>query len=259
MIYRGAALFVFCILSSIANSQNLNLGGGLAFQAGEELNYKIKYSIFNAAEATLKVEAGDKKLSNKVGLHLVATGKTTSGLRLLAKVNNRYDSYIDTQTLLPEIYTENIREDNYRRDGYVLFDREKNEAITNKKDTFDVSEKILDVISSFYYSRCLDISKFKKGDTYHLEYFLEGKSYPMEIEYLGIEKVKSDLGTFECHKFSPSLQPGRIFRKDSKMYLWITNDANRIPLKVQVEILVGSLYLELSSYKGLKYNLTSRK
>lgn len=242
-----------------AGSQILDIENGLSFQAGEVLNYKVKYSIFQAAEATLRVEESDKKFSNKKSLHLIATGKTTNALRLLSKVNNRYDSYIDTQTLLPNIYTENIREDNYRRDGYILFDRKSNIAINNKKDSFNVSEKVLDVISCFYYSRCLDITKLKKGDKYHLEYFIEGKTYPMEVQYLGLEKVESDLGTFECHKFSPSLQPGRIFRKDSKMYLWITNDANRIPLKVQVEILVGSLYLELKSYSGLKYNLTSKK
>lgn len=230
-----------------------------AFQAGEELRYKIKYSIFSAAEATLKVEESDKIINNQPTTHLVATGKTTSGLSLLTKVNNRYDSYIDDKSKLPLLYTENIHEDRYRRDGYALFDRNSKKVINNKKDTFNAPDGVMDVISAFYYARCFDISNISLGHKFHLDYFIENKTYPLDIEYLGKETIENDLGKFECLKFSPSLQPGRIFRKNSKMYLWITNDANRVPLKVQVEILVGSLYLELKSYKGLKYELTSRK
>lgn len=63
------------------------------------------------------------------------------------------------------------------------------------------------------------------------------------------------MGTFNCLKFSPSIQPGRIFRKDSRLYLWITDDNNRIPVKAQVEILVGSVTMELTDAAGLRYPL----
>jgi hypothetical protein len=63
------------------------------------------------------------------------------------------------------------------------------------------------------------------------------------------------LGKIECIKFSPSIRPGRIFRKNSRLYLWISNDANRIPVKAKAEVIVGAITMEISSATGLKENL----
>jgi len=76
--------------------------------------------------------------------------------------------------------------------------------------------------------------------------------YP-PLKYIGKEMVKSKLGNIRCLKFSPSIKPGRIFKKDSRLYLWITDDGNRVPVKAEVEILVGSVTMEIKSATGLKY------
>ena len=67
------------------------------------------------------------------------------------------------------------------------------------------------------------------------------------------------MGTFNCLKFNPTIIPGRIFRKDSKLYLWITDDNNRIPVKAHVEVVVGSLTMDLTGAKGIKYPLNPLK
>ncbi len=75
------------------------------------------------------------------------------------------------------------------------------------------------------------------------------------ITYLGKELVKTPLGKLKCLKFSPSLEPGRVFKKDSKLTLWVTDDDNRIPVKAQVDILIGAVTLELTGAKGLRHPL----
>jgi hypothetical protein len=92
-----------------------------------------------------------------------------------------------------------------------------------------------------------------------MDYFLDDGVTNLTVQYIGKERVKTTLGTFNCLKFSPSIQPGRIFRKDSKLYLWITDDQNRIPVKAQVEILVGSVTMELTHASGLKHPLIASK
>jgi hypothetical protein len=67
--------------------------------------------------------------------------------------------------------------------------------------------------------------------------------------------IKTKLGKIRCLKFSPSIKPGRIFRKDSRLYLWVSDDGNRVPLKAQVEILVGSVIMEIKSADGLQHPL----
>ena len=71
--------------------------------------------------------------------------------------------------------------------------------------------------------------------------------------------MDSKLGKIRCLKFSPSIDPGRIFRKDSNLYLWITDDGNRVPVKAQVEIIVGAVTMEIKSAEGLKYPLAKEK
>jgi len=70
---------------------------------------------------------------------------------------------------------------------------------------------------------------------------------------VGKETIKTKLGNIRCLKFSPVIKPGRVFRKDSKLYLWVTDDGNRVPVKAEVEILVGSVTLEIKTAEGLKY------
>jgi hypothetical protein len=90
-----------------------------------------------------------------------------------------------------------------------------------------------------------------------MDYFLDDGVTKLDIQYVGKEKVKTAIGTFNCLKFSPAIQPGRIFRKDSKLYLWITDDGNRIPVKAQVELVVGSVTMELATATGLKFPLNA--
>lgn len=73
-----------------------------------------------------------------------------------------------------------------------------------------------------------------------------------------MKKIKTTLGTIECIKLSPEITPGRIFKKNSQLFLWVTNDGNRIPVKAQVEILIGSITMELVQASGLKYKLGER-
>lgn len=233
-------------------SQNLENRKEPAFKPGEELKYRLRYGFITAAEATLNVLDSDVRFDNKAVYHLVAQGRTAASFNLFYKVRNRYDSYIDRTELIPYLYTENIREANYRRVDKVRFYQDQEKVVGNK-GTFKGKDKTFDLVSAFYFARSLDLSSVKLGTEFTIPYFLDDEVSELKITYVGKEKVKTSIGTFNCLKFNPSIKPGRIFRKDSKLYLWITDDGNRIPVKAQVEILVGSVTLEITSAKGLRY------
>src|SRR5690606_28891998 len=90
-----------------------------AFQAGEELSYRLRYGMISAATGTLKVEDSKIKFSSPHSFHLSARGRTSSAFSIFFTVDNRYNSYIDSRTFLPHYYTENIREGSYRRTDVV--------------------------------------------------------------------------------------------------------------------------------------------
>jgi hypothetical protein len=250
-------LLLFLISTTTYSQELLNVKEPV-FQTGEQLAYKLRYGFITAAEANIRVESTDVRFDNKPVYHLVAEGRTAGSFNVFYKVRNRYDSYIDQKDLTPYLYTESIREANYRRSDKARFYQDQKKIVSNK-GTFKGDGQTFDVLSAYYFARSLDISRLSIGSKFSMDYFLDDGVTKLQVQYVGKEKVKTSLGTFNCLKFSPSIQPGRIFRKDSKLYLWITDDGNRIPVKAQVEILVGSVTLELVSVKGLRYPLGTAK
>lgn len=237
---------VFCQqLSTVVNP---------VFKVGEQLNYRLKYGFFTAAEANLRVEATNKTFDGRPAFHIVADGKTAGAFDVFYKVRNRYETYVDEKTLEPYFYTENRHESNYKHSDNVTFNHD-DDKITANKGVFPYKGKVFDFLSAYYFARSIDVSKLKIGDTFNLNYFLEDGIHTLSITYSGREKIQTDLGTFNCLKFNPTIIPGRVFRKDSKLYLWITDDENRIPLRAHVELVVGSITMDLTSVKDLKYPL----
>lgn len=235
-------------------AQELTKIGDPVFQAGEKLNYNLKYGIFTAAQASLRVEESSLKFEGRPVYHIIAEGRTAGTFDIFYKVRNRYETYIDKETLLPYFYAENRHESSYKHMDNVVFNHNNN-TIKAAKGLFHYTGDVFDFVSAYYFARCIDVSKLYVGQTITMQYFLDDGIHTLSITYLGKEKVKCGLGTFNCLKFNPTIIPGHIFRKDSKLYLWITDDGNRIPVKAHVEVIVGSLTMDLASASGLKYPL----
>lgn len=251
-------LSFFAVFTCASYGQELAYLGEPSFKIGEELSYKLKYGFFTAAETTIKVLESDRKFEGNPAFHIVADAKTAGTFDIFYKVRNRYETYVDEKTLEPYFYTENRKEASYKHSDNVTFDH-TTEKIKADKGVFQMKGKTFDFLSAYYFARSIDISKIRVGEKFKLDYFLEDGVHSMEITYSGKEKMDCALGNFNCLKFSPTIIPGRVFRKSSKLYLWITDDANRIPVKAHVELIVGSLTMELTSAKNLKYPLNPLK
>ena len=244
---------IFLTLTSF--SQQLQVKKEPVFQDGEVLQYRLRYGFITAAEATIKVTNSDLKFDNKPTYRLSVDAHTSGTFDVFYKIRDRYDSYIDKTDLLPYFYQENIREASYRRQDKARFNQDGKKVVSNRGTFTSPTTQTFDLVSAYYFARSLDVSKMKVGDTFKLNYFLQDEISALEVEYVGKETIKSKLGNIRCLKFSPSIKPGRIFKKDSRLYLWVTDDGNRVPVKAQVEILVGAVTMELKSAAGLKYAL----
>ncbi len=253
-------LITFFIAASFNNAlgQQITAINEPVFKVGEQLNYSLKYGFFTAAETVIKVEESDKKFGDNPAFHIVADSKTAGTFDVFYKVRNRYETYVDQATLEPYFYTENRHESNYRHTDNVTFNHADNK-ITANKGVFPFKGQVFDFLSAYYFSRGIDVSKMQIGEKFELQYFLEDGVHTLTISYVGREKVNSPLGSFNCLKFNPTIIPGRIFKKNSKLYLWITDDKNRIPVKAHVDLIVGSVTMDLTGAQNLKYPLNPLK
>ena len=74
---------------------------------------------------------------------------------------------------------------------------------------------------------------------------------------MGKEVIKTKYGKFRAIRFKPLLVKGTIFEGGEKMEVWISDDNNKIPLRVESPISVGSVKVDMMSYRNLRYPLTS--
>ncbi|TCZ74802.1 DUF3108 domain-containing protein [Flaviaesturariibacter aridisoli] len=230
------------------------------FQDGEVLNYNVYYSIIgiyvNAATATINVNT--ERLNNRPVYHITAVGKTTSSLEWISKVNDRYETFMDTSTLQPYKFVRNIQEDSYRKFETVTFNRNANTAITND-GVFKVPGCVQDVMSSLYYARNINFDAYKPGDKISFNMFIDNEVYNMYIRYEGKDNIKTKYGKFRAIKFKPLLIKGTVFEGGEKMTVWVSDDENRIPLRVETPLKVGSVKVDMMGYQNLRYPLASLK
>lgn len=228
-----------------------------AFLAGEASTFKVYYTLgvyIAAGEATFNVNL--EKLNNKPVYHITGEGKTYSFYDNFFKVRDKYESFIDTATLKPMKFIRNVYEGGYKKYQNVSFNQETNTAITND-GIFKVPNCVQDVVGAIFYARNIDFNKYKPEDKIPFTMFLDNEVYDLYIRYLGKETIKTKYGKFRAIKFKPLLVKGTIFEGGEKMTVWVSDDANHLPLRVESPISVGSIKVDMMAYRNLRYPLTS--
>ncbi len=255
------ALFITLLL---VHALHLNAGDDFCgirnttFQSGESLTFKVYYTIsgiyFGAGEAKFSVNL--ERLNNKAVYHITGDGKTYSFYDNFFKVRDRYESFIDTETLQPYKFIRNVYEGGYKKYENVTFNQATNTAVSAEGVT-KVPNCIQDVLSSLYYARNIDFNKYKVNDKVPFSMYLDNEVYNLYLRYMGKETIKTKYGKFRSIKFKPLLIKGTIFEGGEKMTVWVSDDLNRIPLRVESPISVGSVKIDMMGYDKLKYTLSS--
>ena len=81
----------------------------------------------------------------------------------------------------------------------------------------------------------------------------------MEILYLHNEKVKTNFGEVNTMVFKPKMQEGRVFQDGEQMKIWISDDKNRLLIKVETQIWAGTIKAVLVKYQEVTYPLSISK
>jgi hypothetical protein len=171
-------------------------------------------------------------------------------------VRDRYESYIDTATLLPQKFIRNVDEGGYKIYNNVSFNQTANTAVSTN-GVFKITDCMQDVVSAIYYARNLNFNGLKPGDKIPFDMFLDDEVHHLYLKYMGREKIKTKYGKFRAIKFKPLLIKGTIFQGGEGMTAWISDDPNHLLLRVESPIVVGSIKVDMMGYKNLRYPLTS--
>lgn len=229
-----------------------------AFQDGEWFKFKMSYSGWlKAGNATLEVKT--TKLNNKDVYHVVGKGWTTGAIKFFFKVKDRYESYFDVNTGLPYKFIRDIDEGGHTKNIEIDFDHKTRLAhVHNKKHktkgSYATEKDVQDMVSAFYYLRNnYDTKSIKAGDEVKLNMFFDEENYEFKLKFLGRETIKTEFGKIKTLIFRPYVMAGRVFKEQESLTLWVSEDENKIPLRIKADLAVGSLRADLEAFKGLKY------
>ncbi len=229
-----------------------------AFKPGEWLKFRIHYGILNASYATLHLTSDT--IEGVPVYHVVGRGRTTGFASIFFKVDDTYESYFGKGNGLPYRFIRKIDEGGYTKDIEINFDYQAGVARyhdrkNRKKMRFEIGNSIQDLISAFYYLRnAYDAEDLVVGESLELDMLYDDDGiFKFRLKYLGKEVLKTKFGPVECLKFRPYVQSGRVFKEEESLSLWVSNDRNKIPIRIQADLMVGSIKADLEGFNSLKH------
>lgn len=220
------------------------------FRTGETLTYNVGWSTyFTAGTATVRVQERRPLSGGRAAYILVAEGKPGSILATLYDLYYKAETQLDTRTLLPLTASVFSKEGSRTRVKTTHFKGAAKTADYSVKTTNLTTRQLTvppytqDALAAIYVLRALP---FKAGDTMTMPVTSGGDVYRARINYGSVESIKTDAGSFQAWKVAVHAvdQAGRPAARS--MNLWFSNDARRLPVKIEAGLAVGAFTLTLA-------------
>lgn len=242
--------FIFLGILTSVNAQQKE-----AYKPGEWLKFRVHYGIINGGYASMEVK--ETYSNNQKTHHVIGKGWSTGMLSWVFPVEDVYESFINPKTGFPLRAIRKVKEGKHTKNVELFF--EKDSVLTvdhkRKREKRASAKNVQDMIAAFYYLRNNVSDTLKIAENVEIDMFFDGKKFPFKLVKLGEESIKTKFGKIKCIKFRPLVQSGRVFKEEESLTLWITADKNKIPVRIQADLAVGSLKADIDEYKGLSHPL----
>ncbi len=114
-------------------------------------------------------------------------------------------------------------------------------------------------MSAFYYLRNHpSVNKLKIGEAIAIDMFFDDETTKFRLKLIGREDINTKFGIVSTMVFRPLVQTGRIFKEEESLTVWISDDNNKIPIRIKASLVVGSIKADLDGFRGLKYSFKTK-
>ena len=189
---------------------------------------------------------------------LEAAGRTIGFVRALWKLDASYHGLTDAETLRP---TESKQTEIYRKKKLITDLAFTNSGVTRIRTEGSGAQKapvqfnfpgLFDLHSALLYLRSQPLNDHS---VYRIAVYPATSAYLATITVLSHEHLSVRAGSYNAIKVDLQLkrvgkklelEPHRKFRRAT---IWISDDENRIPLRIEAQIFVGTVFAELQSVR----------
>ena len=221
----------------------------MPFAPGENLLYQLRWENIPAGEIKFEVKPIET-IKGTDAYHFVMTTKSNGFVDMFFKIRERIDAYAETRMAHSILYKKRQTEGRHKRDVTIDFDwQEQTVQYTNFDQAhppIDLMPGSLDPLSAFYFTRLAihnESSRMERPVTDGKKTFM-GRATVVRRETITLSNGKRydtfcllpDMGLF-----------GGVFKesKEPKMYIWVTADDKRIPVRIKTKVKVGHFIGEL--------------
>ena len=209
------------------------------YGVGEELTYKATFGGIPAGTARMRVD-GIVTVRGRPAYHVVFT---IDGGVPFFRVHDRYESWIDVQTLASLRHRQEIREGRYKRTTVY--------EIYPERGTYEQGDSVYASVAhplddgSFIYA--VRTAGIRAGETRRDDRYFRPDRNPVVLTGLRREAVRVGAGTFATTVVRPSIKANGIFSENGEAQVWFSEDARRYPVLVKSKFAKFSLTLALQS------------
>lgn len=210
------------------------------------LRYEAEYRFWTAGVATVKIErSGGEE-------HVTGTADSTGVVALLFRVQDRFNSYFDAQSVCSNKLTKHTEEGSRWRDTSITFDYGRRKAILEEKNLKDgqskrtendIPECVTDVLSGILYVASLPL---QQGATYSFPLNDGGKTVTIQAHVEGNEQVKTPAGVFQTIRVGPEGDYS-VLKNRGRIWIWYSDDARHLPVQMRAKLFWGTLTVYLAS------------
>jgi len=212
----------------------------------QTLRYEAEYRFWTAGVATLRVERNGSQE------HLSATADSSGVVALLFRVQDRFNSYFDAQTLCSARLTKHTEEGSHWRETSITFDYSRGKSVLEEKNLKtgqskrvenDIPGCVTDVVSGVLYVASLPL---QPDATYSFPLNDGGKTVTIQAHVEGKEQIKTPAGTFETIRVGPQGDYSAL-KNRGRVLIWYSDDARHLPIQMQARMFWGTLTVYLTS------------
>ena len=210
------------------------------FAVGEELVYKATFGGLPAGTATMRVDGIDL-VRGRPAYHVLFS---IDGGVPFYRVHDRYESWIDVQTLASLRHTQSISEGRYKRNTkYEIFP----ERAAYQKDDEPVEASVANPLDDGSFIYAVRIAKLRVGETRRDDRYFRPDRNPVILTGVRNDTVTVNAGTFGTVVVKPSIKANGLFSENGDAQIWFSDDASRYPVQLKTKFSRFSLTLSLQT------------
>ena len=232
----------------------------LPFSAGEKLRYTVRWRLVQAGEAELTLGKEDTAPG---GWKATAKANSIGYVSNIYKVEDEYQSTFRNSTYCSNEMRKVINEGDRHRKVTIQFDQRRRLALLRdqeskanapppRQEQSPIPACVHDILSAIYYSRTQPLAI---GQSFEIPVNDGTRTVRIRVEAQAKEEIQTPIGKFQAIRVEPDVFSGNLFKEKGRMFIWFSDDPDRLPVQMKVQMGIGTITASLAAVERGDGNL----